>query len=48
MKTIIFIRKASFTSGIGLFQRGRMKSINITPAIEFKPVEIELKEIFEV
>lgn len=41
--TRTFIAKLADFSEIGFFNDGLMRSSNITPAIEFNPVDIELQ-----
>lgn len=45
MTTINFIPNVAFSSDMERFENGRMKSKNITPAIEFKAVDTVLKRI---
>lgn len=44
--TMIFMMKLAVFSEIGLLYVGLIKSSNITPHNEFKPVDIELKQFF--
>lgn len=45
MSTTHFIIQLAFSSEIGSLNNGRKKSSNITPHIEFNPVDIELKKV---
>lgn len=44
MTTIIFIYNAALFSEISFLRSGRTKSSKITPVMEFRPVDIVLKE----
>lgn len=44
MTTIIFIQNDAFASDIGFLHKGLIKSIRMTPVMEFRPVDIVLTE----
>jgi hypothetical protein len=41
--TITFMMRLAHDSEMGFLATGRIKSSNITPVIEFRPVDIELQ-----
>ena len=48
MSTADFIIQLAFSSEIGSLNNGRRKSSNITPHIEFRPVDIELEKMSKI